>query len=191
MDPTAALKLFVFNGALVKSALQRLGREGINVDVVTERSVVERAEQLDFPLRILTEASRMSSMFAIFFCMENSARELITQRLSERYGAGWWEKVPNKIREHVENLQKTEKIHRYHTPRSSEQIGYTTFGHLEQIVISNWADFSDLFPSQAWISSRFRDMEMSRNVIMHTGVLDEFEIDRLEVNARDWVRQIG
>jgi hypothetical protein len=191
MNSREALKLFVFNGALAKSALQELARDGINVDVVTEKSVVERAQQLDFPLRILTEASRMSSVFAIFFCMENSARELITQRLSEKYGAGWWEKVPGKIREHVENLQKTEKVHRYHTPRSSEQIGYTTFGQLDQIIIANWADFSDLFPNQAWITSRFKDMEMSRNIIMHTGILDEFEIDRLEVIARDWVRQIG
>ena len=128
----------------------------------------------------------------IFFCVENSARELITQRLSERYGPGWWEeKVPSKVREHVSKLQATEQLHRYHTPRSSEQIGYTTFGQLEQIIISCWEDFSDLFPNQAWISSRFKDMEMSRNIIMHTGILAEFEIERLEVIARDWVRQSG
>lgn len=186
------LKQFVFEGMLVKDALRRLSETGLNVDVVSEKTIVERAEQMDFPQRIITEAGRMASMFVIFFCVENSARELITQRLTERYGPGWWdEKVPQKVREHVAKLKATEQIHRYHTPRSSEQIGYTTFGQLEQIIIACWEDFSDLFPNQAWISSRFKDMEMSRNIIMHTGILAEFEVERLEVIARDWVRQSG
>lgn len=177
---------------LVKENLSGLSREGINVDVISEKSVVSRAEQMDFPLRIVSEAGKMASVFVIFFCVENSARELITQRLTEKHGVDWWDKkVPNKIREAVEKFRSTEQIHRYHTPRSSELIGYTTFGQLEQVIIFNWEDFSDVFPNQAWISSRFRDIEMSRNIIMHTGILPTFEIERLEMMARDWIRQVG
>lgn len=186
------LKEFVFNGILVKENLAALSHEGINVDVVSEKSIVSRAEQMDFPLRIITEAGKMASIFVIFFCVENSARELITQRLSEKHGADWWvNKVPSKIRDAVEKHRATEQIHRYHTPRSSELVGYTTFGQLEQIIIANWEDFTDMFPNQAWVSARFRDIEMSRNIIMHTGILPAFEIERLEMMARDWIRQVG
>ena len=70
-------------------------------------------------------------------------------------------------------------------------IGYTMFNNLENIIISKWEDFSDLFPSQSWVSSRFTDLEMSRNIIMHTNVLPQIEIDRIESIARDWIRQVG
>lgn len=186
------LKRFVFDGLLVKDGLQRLSsEEGISVDVITESSVVSRAEQMDFPIRLTSAAAQMASVFTLFFCVENSARELITQRLNEKYGASWWEKVPQKIREKVATLQASEELHRYHTPRSSELIGYTTFGQLEQIIIANWSDFEDIIPDQAWLKSRFSDMERSRNIIMHTGLLAQFEIDRLEMIGRDWTRQVG
>ena len=186
------LKSFVFNGMLVKDGLRALSAEGIPLDSVSENSVVSRVEQLNYPLRILEAAARMSSVFVVFFSMENSVRELITQRLSEKYGLNWWEeKIPQKIREKVNSLKDSEELHRYHTPRSSELIGYTTFGHLAQIIIARWEDFEDLFPDQAWINSRFSDMERSRNIIMHTGILEEVEIERAEVIARDWIRQVG
>ena len=45
----------------------------------------------------------------------------------------------------------------------------TMLGNLWQIVIANWDDFSDIIPNQAWLMSRMDDLEMSRNIIMHTG----------------------
>jgi hypothetical protein len=88
-------------------------------------------------------------------------------------------------------LKEKESLNRYHAERSTSNIGYTTFGNLCQIIIHNWLDFSDLFPDQHWINSRFNDLEMSRNIIMHTGILPQIEIDRIESIARDWIRQVG
>jgi hypothetical protein len=134
----------------------------------------------------------MASVFALFFCVENSCRELVTERLRESHGIDWWNTcVPNKIQGAVQSLRDAEEHHRYHTTRSSELIGYTTFGNLSQIIVARWQDFEDLFPDQAWVVSRFKDMEMSRNIIMHTGILAQIEIDRVESIARDWVRQVG
>lgn len=108
------------------------------------------------------------------------------------FGIDWWEQcIPKKIRESVEKLKDKEEKNKYHTSRSTSLIGYTLFGNIEQIIISNWDDFSDLFPSQAWVSSRFTDLEMSRNIIMHTGTLPDIEIERLESITRDWIRQVG
>lgn len=124
--------------------------------------------------------------------LENAVRELIAERLLARKGTDWWNvSVPIKIRSAVEKLKDKESTSRYHTPRTTATIGYTLFGNLAQIIIANWGEFSDLFPDQAWISSRFNDLEMSRNIIMHTGVLPTIEIERIESIVRDWIRQVG
>ena len=39
--------------------------------------------------------------------------------------------------------------------------------------------------------SRMDDLEMSRNIIMHTGVLPADEVDQIESIVRDVLRQIG
>jgi hypothetical protein len=134
----------------------------------------------------------MASVYIAFFCLENAVRELIQEKLAELHSAEWWEKcVPENIKNSVNNLKEKEKKNKYHTQRSTTLIGYTTFGQLSLIITNNWEDFSDLFPDQHWIKSRFNDLEMSRNIIMHTGTLEEFEIKRIENITRDWIKQVG
>lgn len=127
----------------------------------------------------------MATVFVAFFCLENSVRELIAERLLERRGIDWWDEcVPAKIKTAVEKLKEKEEKNRYHSHRSTNAIGYTMFGNLAQIIITNWEEFSDLFPDQAWVTSRFNDLEMSRNIIMHTGLLPQIEIG-------DWRALLG
>ena len=120
---------------------------------------------------------------------------LLRRRLgiSRREGvADWWEqKVPKKIKDAVANLRKQEEKNKYHSNRSGTEIGYTMLGNLGQIIVSNWDDFSDIIPNQAWLSSRMDDLEMSRNIIMHTGILPQDEIERIDSIVRDILRQIG
>ena len=119
-------------------------------------------------------------------------RNFIVERMSERHGIDWWEKtVPKKIKEAVNNLKKQEEKNKYHSNRSGTEIGYTMLGNLGQIIVANWDDFSDIIPNQAWLSSRMDDLEMSRNIIMHTGILPQDEIERIDSIVRDLLRQIG
>ena len=60
-----------------------------------------------------------------------------------------------------------------------------------QIIINNWDDFSDIIPNQAWINSRMDDLEMARNIIMHTGVLPNMELERVDSIVRDMLRQLN
>lgn len=192
MKQTKKLKEFMFNGLLLDDSLVRLEEQGISVKSGYELEEVQRIDNTDFSPRIIFNATKMSSVFKVFFCLENSVRELIQERLAERFGLNWWdEKVPNKIKDNVEKLKKKEETNRYHAQRVANNIGYTFFGQLCQIIIHNWEDFSDLFPDQHWVNSRFSDLEMSRNIIMHTGVLPEIEIERIESICRDWLRQVG
>jgi len=191
MSEIKTLKKFVFDGLLVEDSFLRLEQEGISVRS-GEKATVVRVSDADFSPKIIYNANRMASVYVLFFCLENAVRELITDRLSERHGIDWWDTcVPVKIRDAVKKLKEKEEKNKYHTNRSTSLIGYTMFGNLAQIIISNWEDFSDLFPEQSWINSRFTDLEMSRNIIMHTGALPEIEIERIESISRDWLRQVG
>jgi len=186
------LKKFVFNAFLLDDSLVKLEKDGISIRSGSTVIPIERIEETDFSPKIIYDANRMSSIYIAFFCLENSVRELITDRLVERHGIDWWDNcVPAKIKASVQKLKNSEEKNKYYTARSTSLIGYTMFGNLAQIIINNWEDFSDFFPSQTWITSRFNDLEMSRNVIMHTGVLPEIEIERIEAIVRDWVRQVG
>ena len=192
MDHSDLLKKFVFDGLLLADTFERLEADGITVRTGDNEIPVERIDSSDFSPRIIHQANKMSSIYVVFFCLENSVRELITDRLAERHGVDWWEKcVPKKIKDSVASLKDKEEKNRYHSQRSISSIGYTMFGNLAQVIINSWDDFSDLFPTQAWVNSRFTDLEMSRNIIMHTGVLPESEIERIESICRDWIRQVG
>lgn len=188
---TKSLRQFVFDGLLLSDEFRRLRGEGIEVETGAETILIDRVDGADWSPRIFSAASRMASVYVLLFCVENSARELIAERLRDRKGVDWWAAVPVKIREHVEGLKSKEQLNRYHTERSTELLGYTFFGNLGQIIIANWNEFSDLFPNQAWIASRFNDLELSRNIVMHTGILPQYEVERVESIARDWLRQVG
>jgi len=185
------LKKMVFNGLLAQEDLKTLENQGIGIKVPL--SPVAKIQEEDFSPILIHEAERMASVYALFYCLENAVRELISDRLSERHGAGWWTTtcVSDRIRKAASDLKEKEEKNKYHTPRSSSMIGYTMFGNLGQLIVNNWVDFSDLFPDQHWISSRFNDIELSRNIIMHTNSLPEIEIGRIESIARDWIKQVG
>ena len=186
------IREFVFNAFLLEDSLQKLETKGITTKVLGEQKKIQRILEIDFSPRIICDANKMSSVYMSFFCIENAIRELISDRLSERKGLDWWEKaVPEKVKKEVQKLMQKEEKNKYHTPRSTTNIGYTMFGNLGDIIIYNWDEFSDLFPDQAWISSRFKDLEMSRNIIMHTGILPDIEIERIQSIVRDWLRQVG
>jgi len=181
----------VFNGLLLRDSLKRLEQGGIFVEArASSTGSAPNAE--DFSPRLTYEAEKMARVYQSFYCLENAARELIAQRLSERHGPTWWEvKVPRKIKDEVEKIKTKEGKNRYLSTRSASEMGYTYFGALFQIIIANWDDFVDLFPEQSWLGARFADLEMCRNIIMHTNVLPDIEIDRIESILRDWVNQVG
>ncbi len=192
MKKISHLKRLVFDGFLAQDELKKLENTGIGLHV--DVSPLARIEENDFNPVLVHDAEKMASVYVAFFCLENSARELISTRLAERQGLGWWDLcVPERVKKAASGLKEKEAKNKYHTQRSSSSslIYYTMFGNLAQIIIGNWEDFSDLFPDQAWVNSRFNDLELSRNIIMHTNVLPELEQERIESITRDWVRQVG
>jgi hypothetical protein len=182
---------FIFNCMLAENELDELSKTG----TVSGRKLsteILRVIETDFNPLIWNNAEKMSSIYRALFCIENTIRIFIVDRLAERKGIDWWEEcVPKKIKDEVNRLKEGEQKNKYLSSRSQTNIGYTMLGNLSQIIISNWDEFSDMIPDQAWLNSRMTDLEKCRNVIMHTGSLTEYDIDRIENIIRDILRQIG
>jgi hypothetical protein len=192
MNSYQTLKAGVTNALFLQDTFARMEEQGISVRGDQRIDIHTDIHIEDFSPQIRFQAQQMQNVYMGFFCLENAVRELITQRLSEKHGSTWWDKkVPNKIKEGVDALKKKEEKNRYLSPRSVSNIGYTFFGNLAQIIIACWEDFSDLFPDQAWINSRFNDLEMCRNIIMHTNTLPTTEIERIDGIIKDWLSQVG
>ena len=65
------------------------------------------------------------------------------------------------------------------------------FGHLADIIIANWEDFSDLVPTQHWLKQRFEELEKARNFIAHNRLLLPGEFARIEMYVADWNRMVA
>src|SRR5665213_808543 len=123
---------------------------------------------------------------------ENSVRKFISAVLQDKVGDDWWEKaVSSGIKRKVESRQKEEERIRWHSQRGTAPITYTDMGDLSNIIRNNWQHFDPPVPSIEWASSILDIIERSRNVIMHGGLLDREDIERLGVNIRAWVKQVG
>ncbi len=187
------IRQFVFNGLLLNDSLEALEKQqGISVFETGDMNQISRVVEADFSPVVWNNAINMSSVYQAIFCIENTLRNFIVERMSERHGLNWWEeKVSSNIKKSVEKLKKEELKNKFFSSRSDSEIGYTMLANLGQVIIDNWDDFNDIIPSQAWLKSRMDDLEMARNIVMHTGVLPQIEIDRITSIARDILRQIG
>ena len=64
-------------------------------------------------------------------------------------------------------------------------------GDLESIIRQNWDQFEPYIPSIEWAANIFDVIERSRNVIMHSGALEQADVERIGIFLRDWVKQVG
>lgn len=187
------MRQFVFNGLLLSDSLEALKKQrGISVFEAGDTNQISRVVEADFSPIVWNNAINMSSVYQAIFCIENTLRNFIVERMSERHGLNWWEeKVSSNIKKSVDKLKKDEEKNKFFSSRSDSEIGYTMLANLGQVIIDNWDDFNDIIPSQAWLKSRMDDLEMARNIVMHTGILPQIEVDRITSIARDILRQIG
>jgi hypothetical protein len=187
-----SLREFLFKGLAVEDALNDLEIKGLGVRAPTDTQALQRVVSLEeFPEEIRTAAMRALPAYLAFFCLEISAREVISDRMAERHGANWWDGVSRSIQEKVEKRQVKEGKDRWHMKRGATPVYYTDFGDLKSIIQLNWVDFEDLFPDVNWVITRFTELEASRNIVAHNNVLEKNEIDRIKLYLVDWIRQVG
>lgn len=189
----SSLREWLFAGLTVESALNDLESDGIAVRAPTDPRALQRVMPLeDFPAELRASAMKALPAYLAFFVFENSVREVVSERLSERRGPEWWEQsAASGLKSKVEKRQESEGKDRWHMRRGATEIFYTDFGDLASLIRNNWEEFEDLFPDINWVVSRFDELEKSRNIVAHNNLLEPHEVSRITLYLRDWIRQVG
>lgn len=170
-----------------KSAGIRIGADSEQI----EKSLMEETLS-PFPIDVRNEGLKMARLYALMNCFENSVRDLIKERLKEKFGIDWWEKgIPKKIKEFAQERLDTAKKNDWLEGDNTELIEFCEFGHLSDIISENWQSFRDLIPTQHWLKQRMDELEKSRNYIAHNRLLLPSEFRRIEQYINDWNKQVG
>jgi len=144
------------------------------------------------PKKIINDCNNMAECYQIFFFFENLMRYFILNIFKSKSNkTDWWNQaVPADIKKNVKNRKLIENKNLWHIKRGSHNIFYTDFGDLNAIIINNWDIFKEYFPNQHWITSRLKELELSRNIIAHNNPLPKKEIDRIKIYFHDIKNQI-
>lgn len=192
MNTESRLYDFVFRATLTEEALDRAGRTDRRFQGVLENDIIDALPFNSFEDKALEAARRMALVYSAIATFENSVRDFISKVLLEEVGADWWnEKVSEKIRKAAESRKKDEERTKWHTPRGTNLLYYTDLGQLASVIQQNWDVFEPHVRSAEWAKALFDVIERSRNVIMHSGVLDLEDVARVGINMRDWLKQVG
>jgi hypothetical protein len=192
MNGSSQLYEFAFRGFLAEEALDRAGRLHPNVAGALDEALAVRLGIETLDEAFLASARQMAVVYMAVCAFENPVRKFIGNVLLDKVGTTWWEEAASQsIRRKVEGRQKEEERIRWHSQRGADPINYTDLGDLGKIIQHSWQHFDPPVPSIEWANSVLDIIERSRNVIMHGGILGREDIERVGINIRDWVKQVG
>jgi len=183
---------FIYRGLLTEESLDKAGRKRYrHMGAEDQQRVAESLslEMLDSGL--LNDAKLMSIVYQAIHTFENLVRVFVQKAMSERYAEQWWTKVPDRISKRVVTRRDSDTKFRWHGQRGASDIMYCDFGDLSSIIAANWEVFEDVIGNLEWAKQLLSTLEKSRNIVMHGGMLQMEDIERIGMNIRDWVRQVG
>jgi hypothetical protein len=190
---TDAIRLFGLTNLSVESDIRRVESEH-NVDLGHRPKPSAGPEEQFYPQfseKLRNEADAMAQHFAIFYCLENSIRELITDRLEEAHGENWWDTVvPPNVRDNA-NKNRAKEVASGVTLRSDVMIDYSNFGELGEILKANWGIFGDMLRDISAVQKILGSLNSLRAPIAHCKPLAPDEVVRLHLGLRDWFRQMS
>jgi hypothetical protein len=192
MNTVPDLYSFVYRGVLAAEAI-RLAAPVPAQDQQDPEDDIRRRLPIDlFDDEFVSSARKMSLVYVAVAAFENSVRTFIEERLVEKVGADWWERaVSAEVRRRADDRRKDEEQIRWHGSRGTSVLAYVDLGDLASIIQNNHFHFKELVPTVEWAREIFRSLERSRNVVMHSGQLKMADVERVAMNIRDWVRQVG
>jgi hypothetical protein len=188
------VKSFGMTNMLIESEIDQLEKKlGIKLRNITSKEEsqndIEKAYFPQFAEALRLEAAEMARSYELFYCLEKTIRLQITELLELTQGENWWNDkvVPQQIFLDVKKRIQRERESGI-TPRSSDQLDYTNFGELGEIIKSNWQIFASIFNNIKAVEKIMSNLNSLRNPIAHCSVLAEDEKLRLELSLRDWFR---
>lgn len=190
MSEADKIRLFRMTHQMIESDLDRVEKH-FNVDLGRDLQPATGKDEEYYPQfteAVRQEAAAMAAHYEVFYCLEQSIRDLVRDRLAAEVGSNWWDTaVPEPVKTNVDANITRERDSGV-TMRSTEKIDYTTFGELGEIVRANWAAFIDTFNSQKAFTKIMTTLNVLRGPIAHCCPLAEDEALRLRLTVRDWFR---
>ncbi len=187
MTSQGHVELFLLKCAVIESALRKTGDLGSKAasGIIDDR-LAPYMKQFDVASR--RNAALMRQYYELFYLVENDIRRLIVETLEAAHGSKWWDNsVPPAVRDEARKNREREERAGV-SSRSEEEIDYTTFGQLGDIIRENWPDFAGMLSNQSAVIRVLSSLNMLRGTIAHCGVLADDEVDRLKLAFRDWFR---
>lgn len=192
-EPFEALKRFVMTNQLIEHDLDLVeSRYGIDLQRNHQRAIEpDEAYYPQIEQRIRAEAARMAPHYEMFYSLEKTIRGLVADALEAAESSNWWSsaRIPPRIKTDAEGRRQKE-IDTGMTPRSDEQLDFTTFGELSEIIKQNWDVFGGMFSSVKAVERIMSNLNSLRGPIAHCSPLAEDEIVRLRLTVRDWFRMM-
>ncbi|PUB39367.1 Swt1 family HEPN domain-containing protein [Pseudomonas marginalis] len=188
------VKAFGMTNMLIESEIDQL-EKSLSIKLRNEISKeeglneIEKAYVPQFAETLRIEAAEMARSYELFYCLEKTIRRQITEILELNQGANWWsdKTIPQQIFADVKKRVQRERESGI-TPRSSDQLDYTNFGELGEIIKSNWQIFASVFNNIKAVEKIMSNLNSLRNPIAHCSMLAEDEKLRLDLSLRDWFR---
>ena len=183
---------FVYRGILTDESLDKVGRlrkKHFGAEDAVRLRTALSYDMLD-PSQ-LADAQQMAIVYTALHTFENTVRHFVQRAMAEQYKEDWWSKVPERIRKKVTTRMDEDAKFRYHVSRGGSEIMYCDFGDLSSIMATNWTAFEAVLVNMEWAKILLSTLEKSRNIVMHGGVLAKEDIERIGMNIRDWIRQVG
>ncbi|MFG1346173.1 Swt1 family HEPN domain-containing protein [Xanthobacter autotrophicus DSM 431] len=188
MNTEDILELFVLKCAALKREVDEFvpqtGSGADSKDIVKIEPLLSQ-----FSTNIRNNAMEMAAHYKLFYMLENEIRRLIDDTLTEHSGGpDWWDiYAPESAKiEYRANLQREQEAG--FTPRSENPLDYVTFGHLGDIIRSNYSLFGGILSNQKAMGRIMYSLNNLRGPIAHCGLLAEDEVDRLMLTVKDWFR---
>ncbi|MGZ4969432.1 MAG: Swt1 family HEPN domain-containing protein [Methylobacter sp.] len=155
----------------------------------SESKDIEETYFPQFDAELRKEAAYMSINYELFYCLEKTIRNQISELLEDTNGKNWWNDtvIPQHIVGEVKKRIQRERESGI-TPRSLEPLDYTNFGELGEIIKTNWNIFASVFNNIKAVEKVMFNLNTLRNPIAHCSLLAEDENLRLELSLRDWFR---
>ena len=186
------IRSFGMSGYLITEEVLAIERRyGVDLGHVSEAKDDKSGYYPQFDLQIRKQAADMAAHYELFYCLEQSIRQLIVRTLADKAGTSWWsDAVPAKIVEDVKGRVQRE-IDSGFSQRSDYEIDYTNFGELSVIIASNWDVFGAIFSSKRAVERIMNSLNLLRGPIAHCSPLAGDEVDRLLLTVKDWFRAMA
>lgn len=154
-------------------------------DILESRSIDEVFNH--FNAKLSEQASLMSEHYKLFYSLERSIRDMISEVMTKEYGKDWWyEKVDRRVRESVIRKIKDEQGTLF-TKQSERPIDYALFSELGYIMTYNWDLFSNKFMKDQKVLIRIMtDLNKLRIPIAHCNPFNKKEKELFYLTVGYW-----